>query len=1166
MELVSIWPLIEDQLRMLCAGLLNVSIDRGDLSELLREVTRCRPTGNAKDLAHQLHQARNEFAHRKGTDLPETVWLSMFSAAARFADEFPNHPSSEQIRSLYAQAKPILSRLLTIPTQKTIHSDDLVRWTKNQGFLNRYDKRIARKWIIDQVVSAIEREDSHLVVIHGAPGVGKSTIAAEWIETHQTTCAYHINEYDNEDSKSIDALVSALVGSLLDTNPEFQPGVTYRDIVGGSDSSVPGWNSLSITARWNRFIVEPLTKWNLARNGCFTLLVDALDETSQQQIDFLIKHHADLPYTAKIIVTSRPEIKVPKAAVVIGIDDPMQNNDIRSYVALNLPNTNLSRYEWNSIVDEITSQANGVFVAAKLLIDAYNGEGYAPSAPHALNNLFVEWFGRAVPVEHRTLTSQLLRILCLAYASIPTTVLRSALNISERELREHLSRLGSLVDVQDNRVRLFHKLLADWILDPDTLIIDGSMESAKSRLAEVMLDDASDYAARYAIRHLLSAGHGDLAGEKLTDFRCLQWRVTKGCARDCYSDLCLVHTDLRSLIFSDWLETFRQNCEHWTSFPELFHQDCRNCPDFSDPCVKAYKEPITGSWVMELNKPQAWKRTKGIDFDCSVVGVTLIESINVIGVAFADSVCLFDIDTLRHRKTEYLPKLSGESDGLVAITNNGNDSGFLMLTNQGALLEYDIGDKEYTVLGEVGFEIAAAYFSFEYTKAVCLSPDGSFRLVDTNTLKSIIFDCTEKHELPDYVQWSRNNDRVIVAYGTSNGFELTCMSTLGDRCSMFVEGSIEFQPDCFGTVIVRDGTNRILLDVVSNTIHAVTEERRRFLVNRIVGFNRFRTESSDELLSRIKAEFSARLNRLRSASCSSVSFFATSDGTRLQVSNINTDASIHLFGHNTSLSGWIGHRFLTEICDVDEQNLLQYKFEMRLFAPDHHCLVLVSRPNAQNRDLAHDNVIVLIRTDDTLQKFFEFDIPTGFWVTDVLALDNEHLSIEYLDSEGSVYTTLIVNFHDKSTRSHVGLAGVGSTTKGIIGRSEIGWHIWDHIYQVAVSGDSIVMEVFPSFCLYDGSIVPVCNFDCESVNYHDRVQSTISDLLDVKFSIQSSASRMLLIENERLNCTWKLKCSDNLTPEGLTFYPMRPSRLTYSREGESITCELMLGEEPYPLW
>jgi hypothetical protein len=110
------------------------------------------------------------------------------------------------------------------------------------------------------------------------------------------------------------------------------------------------------------------------------------------------------------------------------------------------------------------------------------------------------------------------------------------------------------------------------------------------------------------------------------------------------------------------------------------------------------------------------------------------------------------------------------------------------------------------------------------------------------------------------------------------------------------------------------------------------------------------------------------------------------------------------------------------------------------------------------------------------------------------------------------------------------------------------------------------MEVFPSFCLYDGSIVPVCNFDCESVNYHDRVQSTISDLLDVKFSIQSRVSRMLLIENERLNCIWKLKCSDNLTPEELTFYPMRPSRLTYSREGESITCELMLGEEPYPLW
>jgi hypothetical protein len=59
MELVSIWPLIEDQLRILCADVLNVDIDDGDLNALLREVTLSPPSDNVRAISHQLRQARN---------------------------------------------------------------------------------------------------------------------------------------------------------------------------------------------------------------------------------------------------------------------------------------------------------------------------------------------------------------------------------------------------------------------------------------------------------------------------------------------------------------------------------------------------------------------------------------------------------------------------------------------------------------------------------------------------------------------------------------------------------------------------------------------------------------------------------------------------------------------------------------------------------------------------------------------------------------------------------------------------------------------------------------------------------------------------------------------------------------------------------------------------
>ena len=1169
MELVSIWPLIEDQLRKLCAGLLNVSIDRGDLSELLREVTRCRPTGNAKDLAHQLHQARNEFAHRKGTDLPETVWLSMFSAAARFADEFPNHPSSEQIRSLYAQAKPILSQLLTIPTQKTIHSDDLVRWTKNHGFLNRYDKRIARKWIIDQVVSAIEREDSHLVVIHGAPGVGKSTIAAEWIETHQTTCAYHINEYDNEDSKSTDALVSALVGSLLETNPEFQPGVTYRDIVGGSDSSVPAWHSLSISARWNRFIVEPLAKWDLANNGRFTLFVDALDESLQQQVEFLSKHHADLPATAKLIVTARPEIKVHKAAVVIGIDDPRQNNDIRSYVALNIPNANLSNYEWNSLVDDITSQANGVFVAAKLLIDAYNGEGYAPSAPHAMNNLFADWFGRAMPIEHRPLTSQLLRILCLAFSSMPTTVLRSALNISERELREHLSRLGSLVDVQDNRVRLFHKLLADWILDPDTLIINGSMESTQLRLAEVMLDDASDYAARYAIRHLLSAGHGDLAVEKLTDFRYMQWRVTKGYARDCYSDLCAVDTNLRTPVISDWLETFRQNCEHWMSLPELFHQDCRNCPDFSDPCVKAYKEPITGPWVMELNKPQCFTNELTIALDENATDAAIVDSENKVVFRHADSISIYALDTGQKLSLFEFENLEFDSSNIVHFGAMDYGSGIWLVTHDGEFYVYCVRENKMTLQFDLSFAIEHVDFSPDDKYCLVQTADHHFRLLETDKLvEHHRFLCLRTSK--PQIQWDPQSRYVAVVEKVEDGtLSVGVAYPNGSYTSKVFNGIVNFShSESQLTVDYKDfSVVHDLLDGMSivKTIDekwGIDIEMPNYATTYHKGLLNTVGRLSDQLLSRY----------IRSNATSESTVFAISNNKYVfvygLVANVNhttylIDEKYKMVSKCSSYFGYSGlhlqryqHRVRISTTDIFQsaehfwilnfnQVLVDYKLDNQ-----ETCLVLGQRYDSQFKEV--NRVLVPVSSSASRVIYVSRNV--------------YQVSFRSLEERGKC-DDYLVNFSTGEIKKCVDYVLLGSTARGVYGLCQDGLLLWSLDSDVFTETGVLVSRHVPIGIIFDGTCLThdprVTGDYFELFRDHVAEEKYCCEKVLRQTTFTAFTDCLELKSCSKLDQHWLLMYPDS---DHIELDPLRPNRITYTRSDESRICELMYGEEPAHRW
>ncbi|CEJ61617.1 hypothetical protein PMG11_10147 [Penicillium brasilianum] len=137
----------------------------------------------------------------------------------------------------------------------------------------------------------------------------------------------------------------------------------------------------------NRRSIDSLTENDLWKNIRFALstfpkaycVTDALDEMDQGNDDFLhtlVELGHWHPANVKVLILSRPVVAVesplrPFLVPSVRLEESLVDIDIATYVKYRLQNSSVPERYWNLITEAVPGRANGLFLHARLSMDAF---------------------------------------------------------------------------------------------------------------------------------------------------------------------------------------------------------------------------------------------------------------------------------------------------------------------------------------------------------------------------------------------------------------------------------------------------------------------------------------------------------------------------------------------------------------------------------------------------------------------------------------------------------------------------------------------------------------------------------------------------------------------------------------------------------------------------
>ncbi|KAJ5806582.1 uncharacterized protein N7503_004184 [Penicillium pulvis] len=272
--------------------------------------------------------------------------------------------------------------------------------------------------------------DNGLLWIKGIPGSGKSVMAASIIkqlqEMNVPVIYFFFRQIIDANHTPIVALRDWLC-QVLDYSPPLQvklQNYLQEDRSLDNLSSIDLWNDLKMALR------------GFQKAYCVT---DALDEMDPGNDDFL-RALVDLgqwrPENIKVLMTSRPiaRLEMPLRSYSIQqirLEEKLVDVDIAAYVQYKLRNSSIDKEDWNAIQKAVPGRANGMFLYAKMSMNAFLEPGahvqdVLNALPMDLNAMFNELLREHARRSNVPSELQLLILQFVTHATRPLRLLEIA--------------------------------------------------------------------------------------------------------------------------------------------------------------------------------------------------------------------------------------------------------------------------------------------------------------------------------------------------------------------------------------------------------------------------------------------------------------------------------------------------------------------------------------------------------------------------------------------------------------------------------------------------------------------------------------------------------------------------------------------------------------------
>jgi len=425
-----------------------------------------------------------------------------------------------------------------------------------------------RKWVFAEIDAWLKDPVGvKLFWLTGAPGVGKSSLAA-WVREHRReVAAYHFCDINSEEKRSPTKLVCSIVYQLSTQLPEYQERLGRLDLEGIVQEYHEAYTL------FDKLLVQPLCEGYPAPDRTIVVLIDALDEATsrrQNEIVRLLSRSADkTPPWLRFLVTSRPEPEITSSFQALNpyiLDTARYENlaDLREFITTMIPEITPVQ------TTELLKRSEGVFLYLAHVVAGIKDKTLdleqIEAFPRGLGDVYQQFFDRQFGSDlayYEEKIVPLLQPILAAYEPLTLKQLKNICGIAEAtDLERCLNRFGSLFPTSGDddlvTIRPFHRSLSDWIGDRKSsghFVIadtDGHHVLAEHCWQEYRagVKTISSYTLRFLPAHLLAAKRfDDLIGDEenpgpLTDLCFIQAKCEAGLVSDLVSDYNLVLKEL----------------------------------------------------------------------------------------------------------------------------------------------------------------------------------------------------------------------------------------------------------------------------------------------------------------------------------------------------------------------------------------------------------------------------------------------------------------------------------------------------------------------------------------------------------------------------------------------------------------------------------------------